>query len=213
MLKKRKFFRSDALILNRFAAIYDLVTKLIGLSKEFRIESLSISDVKQHQYILDVGCGTGDLTLLAAQKVGKKGVVVGIDASFSMISIALNKKRESSSIAFFLLGLAEELPFDDGSFDLIIFSLVLHHLSFEGKQKALREAQRLLKSGGRVIIIDFDKPSKRWSKFIHFSLWLFPKIRGNIVYGLDSLAKNAGFSLIEKRYLRWGIISSIVAAK
>lgn len=213
MLKKRKILRSNALILNRCAPIYDLINKLIGIGSKFRIKSLSISGINCDERILDVGCGTGELTLLTARKVEKKGVVIGIDASFPMIRIALKKKRKASSSAFFLLGLAEELPFSNGFFDLIIFSLMLHHLSLNGKQKALKEAQRLLKPGGRLMIIDFDKPSKEWFKFIYFSLWLIPKIRENVMYGLDSLAKDAGFSLMEKRYLRWGIISTIIVKK
>lgn len=213
MAKKQKTFFKDAYVIKRLAPFYDLMTWVIGFGKNFRLKSLSIVPLKKGERVLDIGCGTGSLTILTGERVGLQGLVAGIDASSPMIRLALKKKRKIGGTPYFLVSLAEQLPFKSESFHLIIFSFVLHHLSFKGKQKALREAWRLLKPAGRLVVIDFDKPCKGWLKLIHCSLWFVPNVRDNLVLGLDYLARDAGFKPREKRYLRWGIISSIIAQK
>ncbi|WP_051450626.1 class I SAM-dependent methyltransferase [Actinospica robiniae] len=105
---------------------------------------------------LDVGCGTGYLTSMLAAAVAPGGSVSGVDASAAMVAEA-NRLRSSTHCTY-TVGAAERLEFEDGRFDVVTSSLMLHHLPTELRVPALREMRRVLRPGGRVLIAEFRPP-------------------------------------------------------
>ena len=111
--------------------------------------------------VLDVGTGPGYLALAASSLVGPGGVAVGIDASPEMIVRARELAARAGSAAEFRLASAAALPFEDGSFDVVVSRLVLHHLPGEVKTKALAEMLRVLRPGGRLLVADMASSTAR----------------------------------------------------
>jgi ubiquinone/menaquinone biosynthesis C-methylase UbiE len=113
------------------------------------------ADVRPGEKVLDVGCGTGAQTLPAAEVAGP-GNVTGIDASPDMIDIALRKAGKRGLDIDFRVAPMEELPFEDGRFDLVLSGFMMHHLPVEVMEAGFREVRRVLKPGGRFVAVDFS---------------------------------------------------------
>ena len=106
------------------------------------------SQVKPGDKVLDVGCGSGRLTLAAQKWAGPQGEAVGIDPSPEMIQVARQNAERAGLRAKFELGMVEAVPFPDGTFDVVLNRLMLHHLPGDLKQRGLAEMRRVLKPGG-----------------------------------------------------------------
>jgi SAM-dependent methyltransferase len=111
--------------------------------------------------VLDVGCGTGSLAVVAKRRVGATGTVIGVDASPEMIALATRKAARASARVLFQLAAAERLPFPDATFDVVLATLMLHHLPPPLRRECAREALRVLKPGGRMLAVDFATPSTK----------------------------------------------------
>src|SRR5262249_10159288 len=109
----------------------------------------------------DIGCGTGTLAIVATRYVGATGAVTGIDASPSMVARANRKAAKAGARAAFQVAVAESLPFPDRRFDVVLSTLMLHHLPRSTRQQCAREIKRILKPGGRVLAVDFGPPKRR----------------------------------------------------
>ena len=107
--------------------------------------------------LLDVGCGTGTLAILAARLGGPGTQVSGIDPAPRQIARARAKARRAGLDVDFRQGVIEELPFADASVDAVTSTLMMHHLPEDLKAKGLAEIERVLKPGGRVVIADFTR--------------------------------------------------------
>lgn len=105
--------------------------------------------------VLDVGCGPGYLARRAALAVGPQGRVEGIDPSPEAITDA---RRGAPANTSFQIAAAEQLPFPDETFDVVLSSLALHHIPPENRPTALHEMRRVLKTGGKLLIADFRPP-------------------------------------------------------
>ena len=128
-----------------WAGPYDTLTNHLLQPSQKSIGVLA--QIKERDRVLDVGCGSGRLTLAAQSWVGENGEAVGIDPSPEMIEVARQNAKRAGSKAKFELGLAESLPFPDGSFDVVLNRLMLHHLPEDLKQRGLAEMRRVLKPG------------------------------------------------------------------
>lgn len=139
------------------AARYDLLVWLMTLGRvqAFRDRMLRFARLRRGETVLDVGCGTGSLAIAAKRQVGTEGEVYGLDASPEMIARAQNKARRAGVDVEFKNALAQLLPFPDARFDVVLTTLMLHHLSSKARQELAREIRRILKPGGRVLAIDF----------------------------------------------------------
>jgi len=145
------------------AARYDLLVRLLTFGRERRFRDLMLRPAKLHpgENFLDVACGTGTLAIAAKRQVGSTGAVTGLDASAEMIERARAKAESACLEITFANGTAQELPFDDGQFDIVMGTLMLHHLSKPARTAFIREAQRVLKPEGRLLLIDFGRPPRK----------------------------------------------------
>jgi ubiquinone/menaquinone biosynthesis C-methylase UbiE len=136
---------------------YDLMLWFLSFGHEraMREKQIALANLKSGESVLDVGCGTGTLTMAAKRHVGAEGRVVGIDASPEMIARARKKAARAGLDITFDTATIEAMPFADGSFDVVVSSAMLHHLPDETRRKGLQEVRRVLKPGGRMLAIDF----------------------------------------------------------
>ncbi|TAK57397.1 MAG: methyltransferase domain-containing protein [Dehalococcoidia bacterium] len=139
-----------------WARWYDAATFLLTFGRERRMrrETVERAGVAPGQSVLDVGCGTGSLTLAAKVAAGTSGDVHGIDPAPEMIGVSRKKAARKRVDIDFRVGVIEQLPFPDASFDVVLSSLMLHHLPDDLKRRGLAEAARVLKPGGRFFAVD-----------------------------------------------------------
>jgi ubiquinone/menaquinone biosynthesis C-methylase UbiE len=175
------------------AAGYDLLVWLLMLGREgaFREKVLRLARLELGESVLDVGCGTGTLAIAAKRHVGPAGTVYGIDPSPEMLARAGRKARKAGLEVVFKNGLAQALPFPDAQFDIVLSTVMLHHLPRTARQECVREIRRVLKPGGRVLAVDFG-PVKRKGFFAHFHR------HGHVNLGeIITMLREAGLSIVE----------------
>ena len=174
---------------------YDLLAWVFCLGREraFRERLLDLADLKSGEQVLDVGCGTGTLAIAAKRRVGAKGTVYGIDASPEMIARARKKAKKHGVEVRFENAIVEKLPFAEGTFDLVLSTLMLHHLGRIARQQCLSEIRRVLKPGGRLLAVDFSEPMRdRRGLFDRFHR------HGHVKFSdLQSMLDEAGFPAVE----------------
>jgi demethylmenaquinone methyltransferase/2-methoxy-6-polyprenyl-1,4-benzoquinol methylase/phosphoethanolamine N-methyltransferase len=144
-----------------WASEYDLFTGFLGLGVN-RPNSrmvVELAQIKSGDRVLDVACGSGNLTLTAQSYVGPGGQVYGVDAAPEMIEVAEKKASRAGLPVVFQVGLVEQLDFPEATFDVVISRLAIHHLPDDLKRRAFAEILRVLKPGGRLLIADFIQPS------------------------------------------------------
>jgi demethylmenaquinone methyltransferase/2-methoxy-6-polyprenyl-1,4-benzoquinol methylase/phosphoethanolamine N-methyltransferase len=141
-----------------WAFAYDAVVKLISFNRDgaFRDGTIRAANIPTGATVLDVGCGTGDLTLRAKKQVGATGKVYGIDPAAEMIQVAQRKAKRQNLAVEFRTGVIEALEFPDAMFDVALSSIMFHHLTPELKSQGLVELFRVLKPGGVLLIADFN---------------------------------------------------------
>jgi ubiquinone/menaquinone biosynthesis C-methylase UbiE len=147
--------QTTGLVLN-WGRRYDWVVQMMALGQAGRLRrnTVDFAQIAPGERILDVGCGTGDLTLRAAERVGSTGQVCGIDPGPEMIETARRKAAHAQVNVDFRIGVIEQLPYPDASFDVVLSSLMMHHLPADLKPIGLAEIRRVLKPAGRLIIVD-----------------------------------------------------------
>jgi ubiquinone/menaquinone biosynthesis C-methylase UbiE len=204
---------TDGVTMNWAAPFYDAFCPWLGIGREFRRETLLLANIAAGERVLDVGCGTGVLTRLAASAVGPSGGAIGIDPSPGMIAVARKKAALEASPAGFRLAAIEDLPYPDRSFDVVLSSFMLHHLPSEVKRIGLREVFRLLKDGGRLLAVDIDRPATPlwWLVLwpLLFTTSAAPNLRGEIA----SYLGKAGFAPVERLASKWGLVTFWSAGK
>jgi ubiquinone/menaquinone biosynthesis C-methylase UbiE len=140
-----------------WAGFYDLIMRVVSLGREarFRRRMTDAAGLQAGQRVLDVGCGTGTVAVTAAQIVGDEGRVFAVDPAGEMIARARRKARRAGVDVEFEVGAVESLPYPDGCMDVVISTLVFHHLTRRLQSAAMTEIQRVLVAGGRLALVDF----------------------------------------------------------
>ena len=176
--------------LNRW---YDLGVRVT--MRESRWRPLIVDEIarRERAAVVDVGCGTGTLTLALAQRL-PNAAVEGVDGDPSILEQA-RKKRGSHHVTW-REALADSLPYGDSSVDAVVCTLVLHHLSPAGKRAALAEMARVLKPGGHLVIGDCGTPHDALMRVAFFGLQCldgFANTRDHAAGAVPGLIEHAGF--------------------
>lgn len=152
---------TPGIVLHR-ALLYDVFLWLVSLGREsvYREKTLDVAKLKPGESVLDIGCGTGTLAIAAKRRVGPTGKVHGVDASPEMLVRACKKANKAGAEVVLQNGVVEALPFPDGQFDIVLSTVMLHHLGRKVRQQCAQEVRRVLKPGGRVLAVDFARPAE-----------------------------------------------------
>jgi demethylmenaquinone methyltransferase/2-methoxy-6-polyprenyl-1,4-benzoquinol methylase/phosphoethanolamine N-methyltransferase len=144
----------------RWPRWYDALNRVhfLGREDQFRQRTVELAGIKTGQTVLDVGCGTGNLTMAAKSLAGTNGQVHGNDAAPEMIREAERKAAARQLDIRYQVALIEQIPYPDHTFDVVLSSLMLHHLPRDLKRKGISEIARVLKSGCRLFAVDVDPP-------------------------------------------------------
>lgn len=138
---------------------YDPLVWVLGLgrAKALRQATLGAAQVSPGDAVLDAGCGTGGLAVAARAVTGPTSRVVGMDSSVAMLARARRRSDRAQARVELVEGQVTRLPFPDGCFDVVMLSLVMHYLTPDQATLAIREAGRVLREGGRVVVVDFGR--------------------------------------------------------
>ncbi|WP_413786878.1 bifunctional demethylmenaquinone methyltransferase/2-methoxy-6-polyprenyl-1,4-benzoquinol methylase UbiE [Psychrobacter urativorans] len=209
---------------------YDIMNDLMsfGIHRLWKRYAISLSGVRAGQHVLDIAGGTGDLAKVLSREVGKNGHVVLSDINAAMLEVGRERLINAGcNNVDFVLANAETLaPFEDNSFDLLTISFGLRNVT--DKDAALRAMYRVLKPGGRLLILEFSKPifeplSKAYDLYSFTALPLMGKIVANDSESYQYLAESirmhpdqqslkqmmeqAGFENCDYNNLTFGIVA------
>lgn len=220
---------------NRIAHRYDLLNRLLSGRQDvvWRKKLLSFFPESKQTRLLDVATGTGDV-LLAALNQGSAQHAIGLDMAEQMLKYAQQKidQQKWQNQASVVVGNAEDLPFENSSFDVVTIAFGIRNVP--DYAKAIREMHRVLKPGGRLLILEFSLPANRILRslylfyFRHVLPWIGGLISGDrqaysylnqsveaFPYGerFSSLIEQIGFSSVRVTPLTFGIASIYCADK
>jgi demethylmenaquinone methyltransferase/2-methoxy-6-polyprenyl-1,4-benzoquinol methylase len=192
---------------------YDVMNDLMsaGLHRVWKRFAVSVSGVREGQRVLDVAGGSADLSRLFLQKVGSNGQVVLTDINNAMLRVGRDRLLDDGYPTPVMQCDAEHLPFPDNYFDCVSIAFGLRNVTH--KDTALREMQRVLKPGGRLIVLEFSKVAKPLEKIYDaYSFKLLPRI-GQIVakdadsyrYLAESIRMHPGQEALKQMMLEAGL--------
>jgi ubiquinone/menaquinone biosynthesis C-methylase UbiE len=167
----------------------------LGREKKLREMTVDLAQVKPGESVLEIGCGTGSLTLTAKRRVGSAGEAFGIDLIPGMIAVSQRKAAEANEKIAFQQGSIDNLPFPDNRFDVVLCSFMIFHMSDDTRRKGIVEIRRVLKPGGRLLVLDMAVPAQPLQKAI--AKMLFGGMLEHELRELSPLMEASGFSDIE----------------
>src|SRR5205085_6973229 len=203
----------------------------LGLHRAWKAYTVAVARVRPGDRVLDVAAGTGDLARAFATRVGAHGVVIQSDINESMLRLGRDRLLDDGLIVPSLVCDGEALPFAAGSFDLVSVAFGLRNMTH--KEKALAEMARVLKPGGRLLVLEFSKVAGPLEKAYDFySFQVLPRI-GQLVAGdgasyrylaesirvhpdqatLKAMMKDAGFGHVDVHNLAAGVVALHVGIK
>src|SRR5258707_14582849 len=167
-----------------------------GKWRQVRQRTGTLAQLQPGEQVLDVGCGTGTLAIEVARRVGTTGRVAGVDPGTQQIARARAKAARRNVPVEFQIGVIEQLPFPDQTFDVVFSTLMMHHLPAPLKRQGLVEIARVLKPGGHLVIADFTHKQDRQGQAARFHAG------GSRMHDLAANISEVGFSQVETEEMR-----------
>lgn len=220
-------------VFDSVAPKYDVMNDLmsLGLHRAWKAYTVLVANVREGQQVLEIAGGTGDLALAFAPKVGPGGRVVHTDINEAMLRQGRDRLLDAGVSLPTLVCDAESLPFADAAFDLVTVAFGLRNMTH--KDQALREMNRVLKPGGKLLVLEFSKVAKPLEKIYDwYSFKVLPRI-GKLVANDDAsyqylaesirmhpdqealkdLMRNTGFGHVDYHNLSGGVVALHVGIK
>jgi demethylmenaquinone methyltransferase/2-methoxy-6-polyprenyl-1,4-benzoquinol methylase len=173
-------------VFDSVAPKYDVMNDLmsLGLHRAWKAYTVLVANVKPGQKVLDIAGGTGDLAMAFSPKVGSDGLVVHTDINEAMLREGRSRLLDAGVSVPTLVCDAEHLPFPDAHFDVVTVAFGLRNMTH--KEDALREMNRVLKPGGKLLVLEFSKVAKPLAKIYDwYSFKVLPRL-GKLVANDDS---------------------------
>ncbi|MBS0441348.1 MAG: bifunctional demethylmenaquinone methyltransferase/2-methoxy-6-polyprenyl-1,4-benzoquinol methylase UbiE [Proteobacteria bacterium] len=220
-------------VFDSVASKYDVMNDLmsLGLHRAWKAYTVAVANLREGDRVLDLAGGTGDLSRAFARKVGEKGTVVHTDINEAMLSRGRDRLLDEGLVLPTVICDAEVLPFASGSFDLVSVAFGLRNMTH--KDRALAEMNRVLRPGGRLLVLEFSKVAPPLAKaYDWYSFNVLPRI-GQLVAGdadsyrylaesirmhpgqaeLKAMMKSAGFGHVDVHNLSAGVVALHVGIK
>jgi demethylmenaquinone methyltransferase / 2-methoxy-6-polyprenyl-1,4-benzoquinol methylase len=220
-------------VFDSVAPRYDLMNDLmsLGLHRAWKAFTVLAADLRPGQAVLDIAGGTGDLARAFARKVGPGGLVVHTDINAAMLGVGRNRLLDAGLVLPTVVCDAEKLPFESESFDRVSVGFGLRNMTH--KDLALAEMHRVLKPGGKLLVLEFSRVAPPLEKaYDWYSFNILPRL-GRLVAGdeasyrylaesirmhpgqeeLKALMKKAGFGHVDYHNLTAGVAALHVAIK
>jgi demethylmenaquinone methyltransferase/2-methoxy-6-polyprenyl-1,4-benzoquinol methylase len=220
-------------VFDSVAPKYDLMNDLMsmGLHRAWKAYTVMVADVREGFQVLDIAGGTGDLALAFAKKAGATGRVVHTDINEAMLRTGRDRLLDAGVVLPTLVCDAEKLPFPDKHFDVVSVAFGLRNMTH--KDAALAEMGRVLKPGGKLLVLEFSKVARPLEKaYDWYSFNVLPKL-GKLVAGddasyrylaesirmhpgqeeLKALMKKNGFGHVDYHNLTGGMVALHVGIK
>ncbi len=179
------------------APLYDPAQRWLLREGTIKQRLVAEATVAPGQRALDLGCGTGTLGILLLRQY-PHARVVGLDRDAGMLWRAQTKARRAGTPMHLDQGTAVQLPYVDGGFDWVMASLMLHHLLPADQRQALREAFRVLRPGGQVLVADFGRPQTLPGHVAALLLRRFEEAADFLKGELPPLLHEAGFQEVRE---------------
>jgi ubiquinone/menaquinone biosynthesis C-methylase UbiE len=187
-----------------YAPFYDLIMTVMTFGREanLRRRTVELARLEPGHKVLEIGCGTGSLTIAAKRRVGASGEVVGMDIAPEMVAAATRKEARRGAGVTFRVGSIADIPFPDDRFDVLMFSFMIFHMPDEVRLKGLAESHRVLKPGGHVFVLDAALPEKarrrRGALMMHDVRELAPALERQGFTEIEM--QDSGFSFLGTRF-------------
>jgi len=186
-----------ALSFHWLTPLYDPLVQWAMPERRFKGTLIERAHIGPRQHVLDLGCGTGTLALMVKQ-AAPSAVVTGLDADPRVLAMARRKAERAGVRVRWDEGSADDLPYEDRSFDVVLSSLMIHHLDSGLKLRAFREVRRVLKRGGSFHIVDFGPPFNTLSRLQAAVLRNFEHAGDNLAGRLPAMLRQAGFRRVRQ---------------
>lgn len=186
-----------ALRFHFLTGLYDPVLRWTMREREFKGKMLLEIQAGPGHRILDIGCGTGTLTMML-KRAFPDSTIIGVDIDPKVLALAKRKTAKARLVVEYHEASATSLPFADGYFDSAVTSLMVHHLQRNDKQAFLAEVFRILKPGGILYLTDFGMPRTALTRATSVIVQYLEKASDNMKGLIPDMMHDAGFTSIRE---------------